>query len=480
MQHRNVRVGAGVCVVACVALLGPLSGRSTRAQSAPAPVPSAAQLAWQRMETNAFVHFGPNTFSGVEWGSGREQPSTFNPTAFDARQWVRVFKQAGLRGVVITAKHHDGFCLWPSKLSTHTVTRSPWRGGQGDVLRELSDACREAGLGFGVYLSPWDRNHPAYGTPEYNKIFAGMLEEVLGQYGPVFEVWFDGANGEGPNGKRQEYDWPLFNGTVRRLQPDAVIFSDAGPGTRWVGNERGEGAITSWSTIDVDRYVPGTPFSDELAEGTPLGRDWVPPECDVSIRPGWFYRPSEDARVKSPGSLFRLYERSVGRNCQLLLNVPPDTRGLVADADVRALTGWRAALDRAYGHNLARGARATAAAGGREAADASRVLDDNLDTDWAAPGGVTRATLTVQLDARARFNRVVLQEAIALGQRIALFEVQAFSAGEWRRIGTGSTVGHKRIVPTPDTTADRVRVVIHESRGEPALAELGLYAVEAR
>jgi alpha-L-fucosidase len=480
MQDRTRHVGARVrAVVSAALLLLGISGGAPRAQDAAAPVPSAAQLSWQRMETNAFVHFGPNTFSGAEWGSGREQPSTFNPTAFDARQWVRVFKEAGLRGVIITAKHHDGFCLWPSKLSTHTVAQSPWRDGAGDVLRELSEACREAGLGFGVYLSPWDRNHPAYGTPEYNKIFAGMLEEVLGQYGPVFEVWFDGANGEGPNGKRQEYDWPLFNATVRRLQPEAVIFSDAGPGTRWVGNERGEGAITSWSTIDVDRYVPGTPFSDELAEGTPLGRDWVPPECDVSIRPGWFYRASEDARVKSPGSLFRLYERSVGRNCQLLLNVPPDTRGLIADADVRALTGWRAALDRAYGRNLARGARATADVGG-QAADASRAIDGDLDSHWAAPAGATRAALTLQLGAPARFNRVMLQEAIARGQRVALFEIQAFTAGKWRRIATGSTVGHKRIVPVPDTTNDRVRVVIHESRGEPAVAELGLYAVDAR
>ena len=291
--HPTAAVWLALAVAAALALIAAPDSRPFP------PLPTAPQAAWQAMETNAFVHFGPNTFTNVEWGSGREDPSLFNPTAFDARQWVRVFKQAGFRGVIITAKHHDGFCLWPSALSTHTVARSPWRGGKGDVLRELSDACREEGLKFGVYLSPWDRNHPAYGTAEYNRVFAAMLEEVLGHYGKVFEVWFDGANGEGPNGKRQVYDWPLFVGTVRRLQPEAVIFSDAGPDVRWVGNERGEGGATSWSLIDRARYVPGTDLSKELTEGFRNAPDWVAPECDVSIRPGWFYRSSEDSRVKT-------------------------------------------------------------------------------------------------------------------------------------------------------------------------------------
>jgi alpha-L-fucosidase len=217
----------------------------------PSPAPSPAQLAWQRMEMNAFVHFGPNTFTGEEWGDGREDPRVFAPTAFDARQWARAFKGAGFKGVILTAKHHDGFALWPSRHSTHSVARSPWRDGRGDVLREVADACRAEGLKFGLYVSPWDRNHPTYGTPEYNRVFVAMLEEVLGgNYGPIFEVWFDGANGEGPNGKRQEYDWPRFISTVRRLQPEAVIFSDAGPDVRWVGNERGEAPLTVWATID--------------------------------------------------------------------------------------------------------------------------------------------------------------------------------------------------------------------------------------
>jgi alpha-L-fucosidase len=464
--------------IACaVAALG--AGAPAGTPAPVPPLPSTAQIAWQRMETNAFVHFGPNTFTSVEWGSGREDPAVFNPTAFDARQWVRVFKAAGLRGVIVTAKHHDGFCLWPSKLSTHTVARSPWRDGRGDVLRELSDACREAGLAFGVYLSPWDRNHPTYGTPEYNRVFAGMLEEVLGGYGPIFEVWFDGANGEGPNGRRQEYDWPLFHATVRRLQPQAVIFSDAGPGVRWVGNERGEGAMTSWSLIDRDRYLPGTALSDELGEGTSLGRDWVPPECDVSIRPGWFYRASEDARVKPAERLFRLYEQSVGRNCLLLLNVPPDTRGRIAGPDEAALAGMRRLIETVYGTNLARRGRAEGEGGHAGDHVPARVLDGDPETFWAPADGSHRATLTIALERAETFDRVVLQEPIALGQRIATFEIEAWAASRWERIGFGTTVGSKRIVTVPLTTADRIRVVVHHARGVPLVAEVSLHRTPA-
>jgi alpha-L-fucosidase len=342
------------------------------------------------------------------------------------------------------------------------------------VLRELSNACREAGLKFGVYVSPWDRNHPAYGTPEYNRVFVGMLEEVLGGYGAMFEVWFDGANGEGPNGKRQVYDWPAFHAVVKRLQPDAVIFSDGGPGVRWVGNERGQGSLTSWALIDRDRYAPGTPFSDDLGEGSRLGRDWVPPECDVSIRPGWFYRASEDSRVKPAATLFRLYEQSVGRNCLLLLNVPPDTRGLLADPDVTALAGMRRAIDQVYAVNLAAGARVRADAS-REGFEGARALDGDADTFWAAPEGVAHARLTLTLPAPVTFNRVVMQEPIVFGQRVGAFEVEAMTDGQWTRVGAGSTVGSKRILVVADTKTDQVRITIHEARGAPFLAEAGLH-----
>ena len=432
------------------------------------------------MEMNAFVHFGPNAFTGAEWGSGREQPAIFNPKELDARQWVRVFKAAGMKGVIVTAKHHDGFCLWPSRDSTHTVAASPWRGGKGDLLRELSDAARAEGLKFGVYLSPWDRNHPSYGTPEYNDVFVRMLEDVLSNYGEIFEVWFDGANGEGPNGKRQVYDWPRFQAVVKRMQPNAVIFSDAGPGIRWIGNERGEAPLTNWAMLDRDRYEPGTPFSMDLPEGSALGRFYVPGECDVSIRPGWFWRANENARVKSARALLRLYEASVGRNCNLLLNVPPDDRGLVHEDDVKALAGMRALVDRIYGASLVPAGARTIASSIRSAAfDGATVLDDDLDTYWAPAGDVRTGTLIIDAGKPVTFDRVRLQEYVAFGQRVSLFEIEVERGGGWVRIATGTTIGHARIVVVPVTSASRVRVTIHDARGVPLIASLSLHNTAA-
>jgi alpha-L-fucosidase len=408
------------------------------------PVPSPRQLAWHAMETYAFVHFGPNTFTGKEWGEGKEDPNVFAPTALDCRQWVRVFKEAGLKGVIITAKHHDGFCLWPSKYSTHTVAQSRWRGGKGDVLKDLSEACREAGLKLGVYLSPWDRNHPAYGTPEYNKVFARMLEEVLTRYGPIFEVWFDGANGEGPNGKKQVYDWPLFVSTVRKHQPDAVIFSDAGPDIRWVGNEAGHSAPTCWAMVDGSRYTVGTPLYAELTEGSRNGDVWRPAECDVSIRPGWFWRESENDKVKSPEQLEDLYYRSVGQNAAFLLNVPPDTRGLIHEEDARVLREWRKRLDATFAADLAQGRL------------------------WHPDGN----GFAVDLPSPTRFDRVVLREPIAKGQRIAKFQILA----DGKPLASGTTIGYKRILRVPATTARRIEVVVEDSRAEPLLEPVGLYA----
>ena len=443
------------------------------------PVPLPAQLQWQRLEFNAFVHFGPNAFTGAEWGTGREQPAVFNPTQLDARQWVRTFKAAGMKGVIVTAKHHDGFCLWPTKESTHTVAASPWRGGKGDLLRELSDAARAEGLKFGVYLSPWDRNHPTYGTPEYNDVFVRMLEDVLSNYGEIFEVWFDGANGEGPNGKRQVYDWPRFHEVVRRLQPNAVIFSDGGPGVRWIGNERGEAPLTNWAMLDRDRYAPGTPLSMDLPEGSELGKDYVPGECDVSIRPGWFWRAAENTRVKSPRTLLRLYEVSVGRNCTLLLNVPPDDRGLVHENDVKALTGMRALVDRVYGVSLVpAGAKVTASSTREADSRAFRpdlVLDADLDSFWGPAGDAKTGSVTVDLGVPVTFDRVRLQEFVGRGQRVSLFEIEFDRGGRWQRLATGTTIGHTRIVAVPVTTTSRVRVTIHDARGVPLIASFSLH-----
>jgi alpha-L-fucosidase len=298
------------------------------------------------MRYYAFIHFGPNTFTNREWGEGREDPKVFRPTALDCRQWCRTIKAAGMTGVILTAKHHDGFCLWPSNLSTHTVREA---GFSRDILRELADACREYELKLGIYLSPWDRNHPSYGTEQYNDVFVGMLREVLTNYGDIFEVWFDGANGEGPNGKRQTYDWPRFIQTVRNLQPNAVIFSDAGPDIRWVGNEQGIAAETHWYGLNRDRYVPGTPFHQELAEGHRFGTHYVPAECDVSIRPGWFYHPEQDDQVKSAATLFDLYEKSVGRGANLLLNLPVDRRGLIPERDAAVLHDTARMIQSTYG-----------------------------------------------------------------------------------------------------------------------------------
>ena len=286
-------------------------------------VPTPQQVEWQKMEYNMFMHFGPNTFTGVEWGSGMEKEEIFNPTAMDCAQWTRIAKTAGMKGVIITAKHHDGFCLWPNPVSKHTVAQSPWRDGKGDVLKDLSEACRQDELGFGIYISPWDRNDPHYGTDEYNGVFVKTLEHALGNYGRVFEQWFDRACGEGPNGKKQVYDWVLFNGTVDKMQPGAVIFSDYGPGCRWVGNEKGHAGRTCWSTMNVDADFKGPVTSrKDLNEGVVGGNTWAPAESDVSIRKGWFWKERENSTVKSLQHLLKIYYETVGRNSLLLLNVP--------------------------------------------------------------------------------------------------------------------------------------------------------------
>lgn len=420
------------------------------------PAPSPRQLAWHEMEYYAFVHFGPNTFTGVEWGEGREDPKLFNPTSLDCEQWVRTFKEAGMSGVIITAKHHDGFCLWPSKYSNHTVSQSSYRG---DVLQELSEACKKHGLKMGVYLSPWDRNHPTYGTPEYNLVFAGMLEEVLTQYGEIFEVWFDGANGEGPNGKRQEYDWDLFVATVRKHQPNAVIFSDAGPDVRWVGNENGFAAPTNWATIDRKRYVPGTPLYRELTEGTEGAPDWVPAECDVSIRPGWFYHSDQDTKVKSVRELMDIWYGSIGQNAALLLNVPPDRRGLIHEIDAARLLEFRKERDRHFGNDLM-----------RHSFGVNELTDGKTETFKIGD------SVTVKFDNEVTFNRIQLREAIPFGQRVKRFEVWAVVGGSMLKIGEGTTIGYSRILKLPRSSTSVVEVKILDTiHGTALISEMSLY-----
>lgn len=449
-----------------------------RPVSPPAPfgaTPSSQQLAWHALEYYAFVHFNMNTFTDEEWGHGDESPDTFHPTQLDCRQWARVAKAAGMKGIILTAKHHDGFCLWPSQHSTHTVAQSSWRDGQGDVLRELSEACAEYGLKFGVYLSPWDRNHPDYGTDAYNEVFQATLREVLTGYGEVFEVWFDGANGEGPNGKKQVYDWPAFISVVRETQPQAVIFSDAGPDVRWVGNERGYAGETNWSTLNRDDYHPGTPRYRELTSGNRRGTHWVPAEADVSIRPGWYYHASQDTAVKSVDALWDIYLGSVGRNANLLLNLPVDRRGLVHEVDSARLMGLKARLDSVFGRNLALAQPAEADHGRGAGFEATRATDGDPDTYWATPDSVTAAALSVRLPAPADLRYFVLQEHIALGQRIDSFSIEVWQDDTWHYLTGGTTIGYKRILETPGVRTDRFRVRIHRAMAAPTLTEVAAY-----
>lgn len=447
--------------------------------SAPAPVgpvPSEAQVKWQRMEYTAFVHFGPNTFTGQEWGHGTEDPRMFNPTEFDANQWAKTFKEAGMRSVIITAKHHDGFCLWPSKLSTHTVAQSPWKEGKGDVLKELSAACKANGLTFGVYLSPWDRNHPKYGTDEYNQVFTGMLHEVLGNYGAVSDMWFDGANGEGPNGKKQVYDWPLFNNTVAKLQPGAITFSDAGPGCRWVGNEDGYAGETCWSMIKKDNFAPGLADTGILNAGDPEGTHWIPAECDVSIRPGWFYKKEQDKDVKSVDKLMDIWYGSVGRNGHLLLNVPADKRGLINEIDAQRLRDFKNRRDAIFKTDLARQAKVSASTTRGSGFEAVKVNDGNWESYWAAPDGTTKGDLVLEFDKPIRCDHVVLQEQIRLGQRVKSFRILGKSDGGWEELAKGTTIGYKRILRFSPRDLKEIKVAIEDAKACPTINAISVYA----
>lgn len=445
-------------------------------------VPTRAQLAWQRCETNLFLHFGVNTFTDREWGTGKEDPRVFNPARLDARQWVRAAKAGGFKIVILTAKHHDGFCLWPSKYTDHSVKSSPWRDGKGDVVRELADACREAGLKLGLYLSPWDRHEKTYGdSPRYNEYYKNQMAELLTNYGPIAEVWFDGACGEGPNGKRQEYDWEGFRALVRKLQPEAVMFSDAGPDVRWIGNERGTAGDPCWATVDPAKVpypgAPGDAVIRALQHGDPDGSVWRPGESDVSIRPGWFWHKKEDDQVRSVENLVDLYFKSVGRNSLILLNVPPNDQGLLSDTDVLRLAEFRGKLDSIFRTDLALGKKA--AAGSTRGNDArftpARALDGNADTYWATDDGVTSSWLEVDLGRPERFNISAVQEAIALGQRVESYHLEYQDGTSWKEFARGTTIGHKKLDRFDAVTAQRVRLVIDDARASPAIGSFGLY-----
>ncbi len=454
------------------------------------PVPSPRQLEWQQMEFIGFLHFTVDTFTDKEWGDGDESETVFNPSAFDASQIVHVARQAGMRELILTCKHHDGFCLWPSRFTEHSVKHSSWQEGRGDVVRDISAACRAAGLKFGIYLSPWDRNCADYGRPAYIAYYRNQLTELLTRYGTISEVWLDGANGgSGYYGgaretrnidRRTYYDWPGTWKLIRQLQPMACIFSDAGPDIRWVGNESGVAGNPCWDTLNAADFYPGDADQDRLNRGDHPGADWVPAECDVSIRPGWFYHPAEDARVKTAGQLLDLYFDSVGRGATLLLNVPPDRRGQIHPSDAASLLEFARRRDALFAHDLARRARATASNVRAKARRfrAENVIDGRRDTYWATDDGVTNAELILEFPSPVTFNVVRLREYLPLGQRVEGYALDQWQNGQWGQFAKGASIGNCRLVRSAGITTAKVRLRITKAPVSPALSEIGLFAGE--
>ena len=461
------------------------------------PVPTEHQVAWQRMETYAFIHYGPNTFygdDGIEWGYGDYPVDTFNPTLgyCDVDQWVEALQQGGMKGVIITAKHHGGFCLWPSKFTDYNIHYGPYKNGYGDVVGELADACRRHGMKFGVYLSPWDRHQANYATAGYVEYYKNQLRELLMNYGELFEVWFDGANGGdgwygGANERRSidknnYYDFPTLFGYVNELQPQAIIFSNGGPGCRWVGNEDGIAGETNWAMM---RSADTTPAYDGSYSPTGMenGDMWVAAECDVSIRPGWFYHSAEDSKVKSADDLVNLYYKNVGRNATFLLNVPVTRTGRMHATDVANLKAFREKLDKIFAVNLLENASVSATNERGNGFQCALATDGNYDTYWATEDGVVSATLTFDMGEKKNFNRVVVQEYIPLGQRVKRFKVEYSVDGtSWNEVKCGeqtTTIGHKRILVFPTVNASWMRIRFLDARGPLCINAVGAYYAES-
>lgn len=437
-----------------------LSSTSIFAQNLPKPTP--AQVAWQQLETTAFLHFTVNTYTDKEWGDGTESPSIFNPVKFDANQWVTSLKAGGFKMCIITAKHHDGFCLWPSKQTEHSVKNSPWKNGQGDIVKEVADACRAHGLKFGFYLSPWDQHEKTYGTNQYNDFYKSQLRELLTNYGTVHEVWFDGAKGK--NAKDMEYDFKGYWGMVKELQPQALCFSDVGPGVRWVGNESGNAGETCWSTLITAGMAPGVADAKYLNTGDEKGTEWIPAETDVSIRPGWFYHPKEDDKVRSPQNLVKLYYESVGRNSLLLLNVPPNREGLLCLQDVAAVKEFRSILDETFKNNLAKKSN-------------KKLLDGKLNT-WIS--AAEQAPIEIKLAKATTVDRFMVQENIAEGQRVAEAQLEYWDGSAWKLIKKFTTVGYKRLLRFEPVTASKLRLTVVRALAPAQIAEVGVYKASSR
>ena len=440
------------------------------------------------MEMNAFVHFTINTFSDKEWGYGDESPSLFNPTDPEPAEWAKTLKETGFKALVLTCKHHDGFCLWPSRYTDHSVRNSPYKRGKGDLVKDVRDACKKYGLKFGVYVSPWDRNRPDYGSPSYIVYYRNQLRELFTNYSPIFEMWFDGANGgDGYYGGAREvrridgeryYDWPTTLKLVDSMQPGIIFFSDAGPGVRWVGNEHGVAGETNWNTISTDTLFAGKAGIEAILNtGSPDGDKWIPAEVDVSIRPGWFYHPKEDSLVKTPQQLFDIYLTSVGRGSTLLLNIPPDRRGKFHENDVESLYGFNKLLKKEFSMNLATKAIVTASShrGSATTFSPANITDGNKDTYWTMDDTIRSGNFEINLGRTERVKYIVLQEYIKLGQRVKSFTVEVWKDNVWREAVHATTIGYKRILKIDPVETNRIRVNITASKACPLISNAEVY-----
>ena len=442
------------------------------------PLPHTRQIAWQQWETTAFLHFTVNTFTDKEWGDGTETPSVFNPTNFNAREIVKTLKETGFKLVLLTAKHHDGFCLWQTKMTEHCIRNSPYKNGKGDIVGEIAAACKEFGLKFGVYLSPWDRHEPSYGTSSYNDFYKSQLRELLTQYGEIYEVWFDGAKGE--NAKDMEYDFKGIWAIVRQLQPKAVMFSDVGPDVRWVGNESGNAGETCWSMLTITdektlaekgkwagkAVAPGKADEKYLNTGDKNGTSWIPAETDVSIRPGWFFHDAENDKVRSPQNILNLYYKSVGRNSLLLLNIPPDRRGMLHENDVASLRTFRSILDETFKTNLAMGSVK------------KKLIDKKIASD--TPLSINKPFI-INFKKNTIFDRALFQENIMKGQRIEKAKLEYWDGAHWELVQEFTTIGYKRLLRFPVITSNKIRFTILEAKTPRVyLSDIGFYKASDR
>ncbi|WP_127121302.1 alpha-L-fucosidase [Chryseotalea sanaruensis] len=445
-------------------------------------------MAWHEMELNAFIHFTTNTFTDKEWGYGDESPAVFNPSALNTDQWVSTLHEAGFKGLILTCKHHDGFCLWPSQYTDHSIKNSPLQNGEADIVKSVSASCKKYGMKFGIYVSPWDRNRADYGEASYVSYYRNQLTELFTNYGPVFEMWFDGANGgDGYYGGAREkreinratyYDWPATLDSVRKMEKSVIFFSDAGPGVRWSGNEAGVGGETNWNTLTPDTLYAGKAGIEKLLNtGSEHGTHWIPAEVNTSIRPGWFYHAAEDSLVKSPEQLFDIYLTSVGRGSTLLLNVPPDRRGLLHENDVNTLLEWRNLLKQTFASDLTLDAQVSANTyrGHDKQYNAEKVIDNDPESYWATDDEIVTGAVTIQFPENKTVQYVVLQEYIKLGQRVKAFTIEVWKDENWQQVANGTTIGYKRIIRIDPNLTTQVRITIKDAKACPLLSTVSVF-----